>query len=78
MGIEPPQLALVEIESPPVDHLGKLSVSLCLLLQVSSSAGRVLRELLETCPVQRVVRESFFWPAAGWALGLWGSRALGL
>ena len=40
VGFEPTQLALVELESTPLDHSGKLSVSMCLLLQVSTSTGR--------------------------------------
>ena len=34
VGFEPTQLALVELESTPLDHAGKLSVSECLLPQV--------------------------------------------
>ena len=31
MGFEPTQLALVELESTPLDHSGKLSLSACVL-----------------------------------------------
>ena len=39
VGFEPTQLALVELESTPLDHSGKVSVSFCLLLQVNRPAG---------------------------------------